>query len=124
MIYNSQMRLIVVFTILLGFHNIAWGMDQIICNSETFRASFSVGSDGYVTYMALQDKSAKYFPDVLEVTDILNDHRHVSVTGKSVDIKAVIGKKNAGKVAILIKHGNGIIRLGARKESIRCDWNI
>lgn len=122
--YNSQMRLITICAVFLSFHNIAWGTDQIICNSESFRASFAVGSDGYVTNMVLQDKSAKYFVEVLEIADMLKNHRRVSMTNNYVDVKAVLGKGNAMNLVILMTNGHGFIQLGARKEIASCDWNV
>lgn len=102
----------------------ALATDEIICDSKTFKASFAVGSDGYVTIMVLSDSSAKYFSNVLEVTNMSKRNRHVFIPEKTVNVKAFLGKRNANRLTINIKNGKGYIELDSHKEEMVCDWDI
>lgn len=120
----SKMYSGAIFLMLLGIHQIAWGTDQIICNSRTFNISFAVGSDGYVPNMALSDKSGRYFSDVIEISDMEADHRHVSIRSRSIDIRVTLGKPDSRNLVVFMKNGKGHVKLDARKETLTCDWVV
>src|SRR5574340_254356 len=90
------------FVAALGSHQMAWGTDQIICNSRTFVVSFAVGSDGYVTNMIVSDKSKRHFPNVVEIDDMAADHRHVFIQPRSIDVWGDIGKPTSKKFVMLV----------------------
>lgn len=108
----------------LGSHQLAWGSDQVICNSRTFNVSFAVGSDGYVTNMVLSDKSKRHFPGVLEIDDMAAGHRHLSIRRRSIDVQADVGQPAAKKFVVFMKGGKGYVKLDADREAMTCDWEI
>jgi hypothetical protein len=122
----SVTRLYVFFAIGLAmlFSVNAVASDQIICDSKTFKAAFAVGSDGYVSNMELSDLSKKYFSEVLEITDMPKNRRHISIEERRVDVKATVDKKIINVFVINIRNGKGYIKLDSLKEKMTCDWDI
>ena len=122
----SDARLHIIFTtgLVALFSVNALATDQIICDSKTFKAAFAVGSDGYVSNMELSDMSEKYFSEVLEITDMPKNRRHISIEEQRVDVKAVIDKKIINVFVINIRNGKGYIKLDSLKEEMTCDWDI
>jgi hypothetical protein len=102
----------------------ALATDQIICDSKTFKVAFAVGADGYISNMELSDISEKYFSEVLEITDMPKNRRHISIEEQRVDVKAVIGKKTVNVFVINIRNGKGYVKLDSLKEKMTCDWEI
>lgn len=102
----------------------ALATDEIICDSKTFRASFAVGSDGYVAIMILEDKSGSFFSKVLEITNMPKENRQVLIPERAVDVKAFLKRKNASKVVVSVKNGAGYIKFNSHKEEMICDWDI
>ncbi len=108
------------FAALLSLASQAWATDDIICTSKSFVASLAVGSDGYVPSMVLSNSSVNFFSEVLEVTSL--SKRQVSISKRSVKIKAKLGMKSANKLVIMIEHGKGYIDLDSYREEMTCDW--
>ena len=121
----SVARLYIFSTGLAALFSVnALATDQIICDSKTFKVSFAVGTDGYVSNVELSDVPGKNFAEVLEITEMPINRRYVSIGDKRVDVKAFIGMKNANALVVNIRCGKGYIKLDSLKEDMACDWDI
>ncbi len=99
----------------------ALATDQIICKSASFTVSLAVGSNGYVSNIALQHKDAHTPPGVEEISDLLAQHRHADTARRSLD---VIASSAAGRVTLSMRRGRGRIRVGNVTERLVCDWTV
>lgn len=98
--------------------------DEIICDSASFKTSLAVGSDGYVASVILSNPSRTYFHEILELTDLSKNKRHVSIATRSVDLEVMLGKKNANRFEICLRNGEGYVKLDGHREIMTCDWKI
>jgi hypothetical protein len=99
----------------------ALATDEIVCGSESFVVSLAVGTDGYVTSMILSDRSGDHFSDVLSITNLSDDSRHVNLAKQAVDIEALVDGKG---FRICLDNNDGFIQINSYKEKMSCDWLI
>lgn len=116
------MRNYIKFALLIFLPGHALASDEIICDSENFKATLAVGSDGSVVSMVLSSVSGAHFSGILEVTNFSKSRRHVSIATKSVDVEALLGIYNT--FTICLKNGKGYASFGDHRETMTCDWEI
>lgn len=122
---RSSLKFILAISWLAFFFTApALATDEIICDSKSFKVSLAVGSDGYVASVVISNSSRAYFPEILELEDLLENRRHVSIHDRSVDLEINLGMKSANRFKICIKKGEGYVELDGHRESMTCDWKI
>jgi hypothetical protein len=113
-----------IIFILPGLVQVASASDQIICDSQSFKVSFAVGSEGHVSNMVLEGKTDRSFSGVREISALAERHRRIDILHRSIDVRTAPDAQLAAPVVILMQGGKGHIRYGARKEALVCDWVV